>query len=94
MFDDEHDVDRINILDSHGRDISSSIRMSSRGIDYIHHRDNHIYYTGLNIEVYCIKKDGSNLFTFSKESVCGCLIPSSCFRPISLFCPSGDSPIM
>ena len=73
MFDDEHDVDRINILDSHGRDISSSIRMSSRGIDYIHHRDNHIYYTGLNIEVYCIKKDGSNLFTFSSPDLRGTL---------------------
>ena len=57
----------INILDSHGSHISS-ISSSSTGIDYIHHRDNNIYYTGWN-NVYCIKKDGSNLFTFSSPDL-------------------------
>ena len=62
-------VGEINILDSHGSYISS-ISSSSTGIDYIHHRDSNIYYTGLNNnEVYCIKKDGSNLFTFSSPDL-------------------------
>jgi sugar lactone lactonase YvrE len=68
-YDRYGSVGEINILDSHGSYISSI--SSSRGIDYIHHRDNHIYYTGWNIEVYCIKKDGSNLFTFSSPDLQG-----------------------
>ena len=53
---------RINILDSNGKHISS---ISSIGIVWsIHHRDNNIYYTDYHT-VYCIKKDGSNVFTFS-----------------------------
>lgn len=65
---DEHGG-RINIIDSHGRHISSS-RSSSSSIYDLHHRDNNIYYTGLN-NVYCIKKDGSNLFTFNSPDLQG-----------------------
>jgi sugar lactone lactonase YvrE len=56
---------RINILDSSGQHISSigSVR-------YIHHRDNNIYYTDW-IEVYCIEKYGSNVFTFSSPDLKG-----------------------
>jgi sugar lactone lactonase YvrE len=61
----------INILDSHGRHISSISSSRGRGIDYIHHRDNNIYYTDFYNEVYCIKKDGSNLFTFSSPDLQG-----------------------
>jgi sugar lactone lactonase YvrE len=53
---------RINILDSNGQHISS---ISDIGrVYHIHHRDNNIYYAGNN-NVYCIRKDGSNVFTFS-----------------------------
>ena len=56
---------RINILDSNGQYISSISSISSIGyVRYIHHRENNIYYTDLS-EVYCIKKDGSDVFTFS-----------------------------
>jgi sugar lactone lactonase YvrE len=79
----------INILDSHGSHISS-ISSSSTGIDYIHHRDNHIYYTGLNIEVYCIKKDGSNLFTFSSPDF-GCPRGIDTDRPGNVFVAGRNS---
>ena len=70
---DEHgSCGRINILDSDGRHISS-IRSSSSSIDYIHHRDNNIYYTYCN-NVYCIKKDGSNLFTLVLQTYEGHLV--------------------
>jgi sugar lactone lactonase YvrE len=53
---------RINILDSNGRHISS---ISSVGtVYYIHHSGNNIYYTDYDRHMYCIKKDGSNVFTF------------------------------
>ena len=57
------------MLDSHGRHISSICSRSS-GINYIHHRDNNIYYTDYK-KVYCIKKDGSNVFTFSSPDLKG-----------------------
>jgi sugar lactone lactonase YvrE len=43
--------------------ISVSITGSNVIVYYIHHRDDNIYYTDYN-KVYCIKKDGSNVFTF------------------------------
>ena len=63
---------RIKMLDSDGSHISSIGRSSiyRSGIDYIHHRDDNIYYTGLN-NVYCMKTDGSNLFTFSSPDLQG-----------------------
>jgi len=62
---------RINILDSNGQHISSISSISGIGtILYIYHRDNNIYYTHLN-NVYCIKKDGSNVFTFSSPDLQG-----------------------
>jgi hypothetical protein len=62
---------RIDILDSNGQHISSISSVSSIGIVlYIHHRDNNIYYTDLN-SVYCIKKDGSKVFTFSSPDFKG-----------------------
>jgi hypothetical protein len=62
---DAHYSSRIKMLDSHGRHINS-ISSSSSSINYLHYRDNNIYYTGWNNnEVYCIKRDGSNLLTFS-----------------------------
>ena len=66
-YDEHGSCGKINMLDSHGRHISS-ISSSSTGIDYIHHRDNNIYYTNWD-NVYCIKKDGSNLFTFSSPDL-------------------------
>ena len=57
----------IHILDFHGRHISSS-SSSSSNINYLHHRDNNIYYTGWD-NVYCIKEDRSNLFTFSSPDL-------------------------
>jgi len=68
---DEHGGTRINILDSHGSHISS-VSNSSRSIFYIHHRVNNIYYTDYS-NVYCIKKDGSHLFTFSSPDLEGTL---------------------
>ena len=68
-YDEHGSCGRINILDSHGRHISS-IGSSSSSIEYIHHRDNNIYYTDWD-NVYCIKKDGSNLFTFSSPDLRG-----------------------
>ena len=62
---------RISILDSNGQHISSiSSISSSNTIYYIHPRDNNIYYTDLN-NVYCMKKDGSNVFTFSSPDLRG-----------------------
>ena len=72
----------INILDSHGSHISS-ISSSSTGIDYIHHRDNNIYYTDWD-NVYCIKKDGSNLFTFSSPDF-GCPRGIDTDRPANIY---------
>jgi hypothetical protein len=61
----------INILDSNGRNISSVSGVSSiRTVYYIHHRDNNIYYTDYH-KVYCIKKDGSNVYTFSSPDLRG-----------------------
>ena len=61
----------INILDSNGQHISSISSISSVGsVFYIHHRDNNIYYTDIN-NVYCIKKDGSNVFIFSSPDLRG-----------------------
>ena len=68
---DSHGKSRINILDSNGQQISS---ISSIGCSYtlwyIHHRDNNVYYTDF-LDVYCIKKDGSKVFTFSSPDVIG-----------------------
>jgi hypothetical protein len=62
---DSNDIGMINILDSNGQHISSVSGIESIGaVWYIHHRDNNIYYTNIN-NVYCIKKDGSNVFTVS-----------------------------
>ena len=62
---------RINILDSNGRHISSVSNVSSViSVYYIHHRDNNIYYTDY-IKLYCIKKDGSNVLTFSSSDLKG-----------------------
>jgi hypothetical protein len=58
----------INILDSNGQHISSISSISS--VLYIHHRENNIYYTDIN-NVYCIKKDGSNVFIFSSPDLRG-----------------------
>jgi hypothetical protein len=63
---DSNRQERINILDSNGQYISSISSISS--VLYIHHRDNNIYYTDNN-NVYCVKKDGSNVFTFSSPDL-------------------------
>ena len=67
----------INILDSNGQHINSINCVSSissvssiNSVMYIHHRDNNIYYTDNN-NVYCIKKDRSNVFTFSSPDLKG-----------------------
>ena len=61
----------IHSLDLNGRHIRSiSIISSSNIVWYIHHRDNNIYCTDLS-KVYCIKKDGSNVFTFSSPDLKG-----------------------
>jgi DNA-binding beta-propeller fold protein YncE len=66
---DSHGNGRIDILDSNGQHISSISRIGcSRTVFHIHHRDNNIYYTDFN-KVYCIKKDGSKVFTFSSPDV-------------------------
>jgi hypothetical protein len=63
--------DRIHILDSNGQYISSISSISSVGrLYYIHDRDNNIYYTDSS-KVYCIKKDGSTVFTFSSPDLKG-----------------------
>ena len=68
---DSNGKGRINILDSNGKYISSIISVSSIGrVYYIHHRDNNIYYTDNN-NVYCIKKHGSHVFTFSSPDLKG-----------------------
>ena len=59
---------RINILDSNGQHISSISSVSI--VMYIHHRDNNIYYTDYQ-SVFCIKKDRSNVFTFSSPNLEG-----------------------
>jgi hypothetical protein len=62
---------RIHILDSNGQSISSISRISINDkVYYIHHRDNNIYFTDDN-KVYCIKIDGSNVFTFSSPDLKG-----------------------
>ena len=62
---------RINRVDSNGRHISSFSSISSIGsVRHIHHRDNNIYYTDYHT-VYCIKKDGSSVFTFSSPDLRG-----------------------
>ena len=65
---DSNGKGRINILDSNARHISSISSISR--VCYIHHRDNNIYYTDNN-NVNCIKKDGSNVFTFSSPDLKG-----------------------
>jgi hypothetical protein len=61
---DTNGRDSIHILDSNGKHISTIFGISSiNRAWYIHHRDNNIYYTDAN-KVYCITKDGSNVFTF------------------------------
>jgi hypothetical protein len=68
---DSNGKSRINILDSNGKHISSISSVSSVGrVYYIHHRENNIYYTDNN-NVYCIKKDGSDVFTFSSPDLKG-----------------------
>ena len=74
---DSNGKGRINILDSNGQHISSTNSVSSississvRRVYYIHHRDNNIYYTDYQ-NVYCIKKDRSNVFTFSSPDLKG-----------------------
>jgi len=64
---------RVNILDSNGQQISSVSSSSiscSYTVWYIHHIDNNIYYTDF-FDVYCIKKDGSKVFTFSSPDAIG-----------------------
>ena len=66
-----HDIDfnsRIIILDSNGQHISSISSIDS--VYYIYHRDHNIYYTDYH-KVYCIKKDGSSVFTFNSPDVKG-----------------------
>jgi hypothetical protein len=66
---DSNDRGSINILDSNGRHINSVSSISSTNtVYYIHHRDNNIYYTDCS-NVNCIKKDGSNIFTFSSPDL-------------------------
>ena len=61
---------RINILDSNGQHISSISNVSGVSrVRYIHHRDNNIYYTDYSYNVYCIKNDGSNVFTFNSADL-------------------------
>jgi hypothetical protein len=68
---DSNGEGRINILDSNGQHISSIFGISSSNkVWYIHHRDNNIYYTDYK-KVYCIKKDGSKVFTFSSPYLKG-----------------------
>ena len=67
-YDGGGNCGRVNILDFHGRHITSSSSSSSSDINYIHHRDNNIYYTGGN-NVYCIKEDRSNIFTFNSPDL-------------------------
>ena len=68
---DSNGKGRLNILDSNGQHISSISSFSSIGVVYyILHRDNNIYYTNL-FKVYCIKKDGSRVFTFSSPNLKG-----------------------
>jgi sugar lactone lactonase YvrE len=68
---DSNSKGSIHILDSNGQHISSISAISSTDtVWYIHHRDNNIYYTDCS-KVYCIKKDGSNVFTFSSPDLKG-----------------------
>jgi sugar lactone lactonase YvrE len=68
---DSNSIGSIHILDSNGQHISSISSVSSiHKVYYIHYRDNNIYYTDYN-KVYCIKKDGSNVFTFSSPDLKG-----------------------
>ena len=64
---------RIIILDSNGRPISGVNSISSISsivkVYYIHHRDNNIYFTDYKQNVYCIKKDESNVLTFSSPDL-------------------------
>jgi hypothetical protein len=62
---DRNDKGQISILDSNGQYISSvSIISSTCRVWYIHHRHNNVYYTDY-YKVYCIRKDGSSVFTVS-----------------------------
>jgi sugar lactone lactonase YvrE len=66
---DRKGIGKINILDSNGQHISSiSIISSISSVLFIHHRDNTIYYTDF-FKVYCIKKDGSSVFTFNSPDL-------------------------
>jgi sugar lactone lactonase YvrE len=71
---DSNRISGIKIVDSNGRHISSVSSTSNIGIAwYMHHRDNNIYYSHHN-NVSCIKKDGSNVLTFSSpdfKGLCG-----------------------
>ena len=61
---DSIDRGRVNILDSNGQYIHGIRSISSIStVNYLHHRDNNIYYTDYN-KVYCIEKDGLYVFTF------------------------------
>ena len=60
----------ITILDSNGQHINSISSISTNRVWYIHHRDNNIYYSDY-YKVYCIKKDGSSVFTFSSPDLKG-----------------------
>jgi hypothetical protein len=63
--------DMTHILDSNGQHISSISCIGSIGrVWHIHHRDNNIYYKDYN-KVYCTKKDGSNVSTFSSPDLRG-----------------------
>jgi hypothetical protein len=66
---DSNNIGKINILYSNGQHISSISSVSSTSsVLYIHHRDNTIYYTDF-FKVYCIKKDGSSVFTFNSPDL-------------------------
>ena len=68
---DSNNISKINILHSSGQHISSISSVSilnSHSVLFIHHRDNNIYYTDYS-DVYCKKKDGSNVFTFNSPDL-------------------------
>jgi sugar lactone lactonase YvrE len=67
---DSNGRDSINILDSNGQHINSISSISTNIVWYIHHRDNTIHYTDY-YKVFCIKKDGSNVYTFSSPDLKG-----------------------
>ena len=68
---DSNGKGRTHILYSSGQHIGSISSISSIDVSYyIHHRDNNIYYTDYS-NVYCMKRDGSNVFTFSSPDFNG-----------------------